>query len=940
MQQQVRSQRSWPGRCADAVVDFLTGSGRSRLGPPPEPTQRVALALFNALTLLALAAVLAGWPFWLRKEAVTAVFLLIAAVTWGARHLALRGRHVLAMRLFTLFVTGMAILMMALSAHLTAPTMMVMTVLPSCAAVCGPRTAMQLGLGYLASAVAVQWARHQGVEIPVYFPNPPAAELAAAALGMLANLGPLAMLFERLVQSLQGLEAENRQRREAEAELARHRDQLEQTIAQRTADLGAANASLTLARDAAEAAARAKSEFLANMSHEIRTPMNAIVGMTHLALQAAPSPVQRDYLNKIRQASRHLQGIIDDILDFSKIEAGRLGIERAEFDIEEVGDHVATLLTDRASDKGLEFVLDIAPDVPRRLLGDALRLEQVLLNLGSNAVKFTEQGEVVVTLRLRERGPRDVLLHFAVRDTGIGLTTEQQGRLFQSFQQADGTITRRYGGTGLGLVIARRLVELMGGTLGVESSPGVGSTFWFTLRLEIGSAPSRELRRPADLQGQRILVVDDNRTARTLLQEMLAGMGFAADVAGSGEAAVRTVQRAAEAGRPYALVCLDWQMPGMDGVAAARAIRLLPLQPLPHLLMLTAYRREELLHAALDAGIERVLLKPVGASALFDCLLQLLGGVQAGAASQGSDRETPDGGRPLPAWPGARVLVVEDNALNQEVARGMLAGVGCQVDLADDGERALLKLRHGRYDLVLMDMQMPVMDGLAATRLIRAMPGLGALPIVAMTANALPQDRERCRQAGMNDHLAKPFEPETLWAMLRRWLPPPAAAATPASLPPGQADVSGSAPAAPAAPTADAPAAATLPRVLPGLDIDAGLRRLLGREATYHGLLRRFVAGRAEALDPLHEALRQGQLAEAQRHAHTIKGAAGTLGATAVQAAAAALEQALQEGQADSPLGPLAQELQRAMDALAAVVDGALGPPGPLQQGDLQAPGG
>ena len=653
------------------------------------------------------------------------------------------------------------------------------------------------------------------------------------------------------------------------------------------------------ARTLAEEAAQAKSNFLANMSHEIRTPMNAIIGMTHLALQTALNARQRDYVEKIRGASQHLLGIINDILDFSKIEAQKLEIEHVDFDIEKVVTQAAALLTDRLTAKGLEMAVRISPDVPRQLVGDPLRIGQILINFGSNAVKFTERGEVVITVDVPERSDYDVLLRIAVRDTGIGMTKEQQARLFGSFQQADASTARRYGGTGLGLVISQRLAALMGGEVGCESEPGKGSTFWCTVRVGIGAAPPRTLVPRPDLRGQRVLVVDDNETARTVLRDMLASMTFVVDEVADGAAAVRRVEQASLEGRPYRIVYLDWRMAGMDGVETAKRIRALGLVPQPHLVMVTAYGREEVMNEAMAAGIETYMIKPLTASLLFDTAIQLLSGEQ-GATEEHLPLPTAVGDH-LASIRGARILLVEDNELNQEVARELLTQAGLVVDVAQDGAEALRRLDVQRYDLVFMDVQMPVMDGLTATREARRIPGLQDLPIVAMTANAMQEDRARCLDAGMNDYVAKPIEPVVLFEVLRRWVQPRVGSAPPPPLPkPFDSTV--------------------LPLAIEGVDMVAGLRRVAGNGATYLHLLRRFRDRQEDAADEIRKALDAGDSETARRLAHTAKGVAGTLGALSVQAGAAAVEQAIHDGlpraETDARIGAFEAALKTTIAAL------------------------
>ena len=654
------------------------------------------------------------------------------------------------------------------------------------------------------------------------------------------------------------------ERKRAAAELERHRHHLEELVAERTTELAAA-------RDAAEAASRAKSTFLANMSHEIRTPLNAIMGLSYLLHRKAADPDTQRQLGKIGEAGNHLLNLINDILDISKIEAGKLTLNESAFELVSVLDKVSTMFWDKATDKGLEIIYDIDPMLTGHFLGDPVRLGQILMNLVGNAVKFTERGLIHVGIEREAESSGTVQLRWAVRDTGIGIRSDDQTRLFTAFEQADGSTTRRYGGTGLGLAISKRLIDLMSGEVGVESTPGTGSTFWFTTRLKrIGDArdtSSEPLRKR--LRGKRLLLAHAPSPASGILTRLLRDLGAIVDAAESGEAATECVASAERSGTPYEVVLIDDQLPG-----AAESARRSQVLPSRHATGWVWIARACLPSPGVSSGIPVTLTKPVTPAGLYAALDQAtsrwIGGTFDATHNGNRSRRAPNSD-----FASSRLLVVEDNPVNLEVALDLLNELGIRPDVARNGAEAVEMAGRQAYDLILMDVQMPVLDGLSATRAIRGLPNGMAAPIVAMTANAFDDDRARCLAAGMNAILVKPIEPATLFATVAEYA---------SSLPPQAPPASTPAPAA-NGPQADGPACL--------LDTARGLRYTGSDPAVYRRALRRFLDMHREDPRRLQELTEAGRFPEAERLAHSLKGVAALLGAAPLQSQAAVVEKEL-----------------------------------------------
>jgi signal transduction histidine kinase/DNA-binding response OmpR family regulator/HPt (histidine-containing phosphotransfer) domain-containing protein/HAMP domain-containing protein len=719
-----------------------------------------------------------------------------------------------------------------------------------------------------------------------------------ALLGVLevASFRPLTAREQALLDELLpvvGMSLEILQRNlRTEELLAQTQEQAHQLETQATELVGA--------KRRAEEATEMKSMFLANMSHEIRTPMNAIIGLSHLALKTSLSAKQRDYVSKVHNAGTSLLAVINDILDFSKIEAGRLDVETTDFRLDEVISSVTTMTAQKAHDKGLEFLAHVAPGIPEHLLGDPLRLGQILTNLVNNAVKFTERGEIRLNIELLERTGEKVQLKCSVRDTGIGMTPEQSAKLFQPFTQADMSTTRKHGGTGLGLTISRRLVELMGGRIWLESEAGAGTTFFFTVWLAVGATTGAGRILPEKLAQLRVLVVDDNAAAREILQEPLTAIATRVDTVASGKEAIAAVQER-DATDPYDIVFMDWRMPGMDGLQASRHIKSdETLRHRPAIVLVTAFGREEVREEAEQLQLDGFLVKPVTKSMIVDTLVNVFaeGGEDVRGATRSED--------PL-RLRSVRILLAEDNEINQQIAVELLEGAGAVVAVARNGREAVERLSgpgQPPFDVVLMDLQMPEMDGYQATAKLRSDSRLAALPIIAMTAHATVEERQRCLAAGMNDHVGKPIDPEALFETVGRFYKPTegtAAADQPSSPVPQE----------------------TIPSIA-GLDTTDGLARVRGNRTLYVKILGQFADQQGPALDQVADALERQDHALAERLAHTLNGVAGNIGARGVQSAAGVLERVIRDRsnaddverarqQVEAVLGPLAAGIRNAI---------------------------
>ena len=664
------------------------------------------------------------------------------------------------------------------------------------------------------------------------------------------------------------------------------------------------------AKQKAEEATQMKSMFLANMSHEIRTPMNAIIGLSHLALKTPLNAKQRDYVSKVHNAGTSLLAIINDILDFSKIEAGKLDLESTDFKLDEVISSVTTLTAQKAHEKGLEFLAHVAPGLPEVLLGDPLRLGQILTNFVNNAVKFTEKGEIKLDIQLLERTGEKVQLKFSVRDTGLGMTKEQAAKLFQPFTQADMSTTRKHGGTGLGLTICRRLVELMGGRIWLESEPGVGSTFYFTVWLGVGSAAGTGKIIPERLGQLRVQIVDDNPAAREILQEPLSTVAAHVDTVASGKEAIAAIQQH-DATAPYDIVFMDWRMPQMDGLQASRHIKGdETLKHPPHIVLVTAFGREEVREEAERLQLDGFLVKPVTKSMIVDTLVNVF-------SHESDEVTTATGAEQAVRLHGARILLTEDNEINQQIAVELLEGVGATVKVANNGREAVEILSGGLqpppFDAVLMDLQMPEMDGYQATAKLRADRRFANLPIIAMTAHATIEEKQRCLAAGMNDHISKPIDPANLFETVGRFYKP---------LAPSLSSSDGERVAEGRVREADE----SLPSI-PGLDTTDGLARVAGNRKLYLKLLRQFVEQQGPAVEQITDATTKGDTALAERLAHTLKGVAGNIGAKEIQSAAAMLEKVIRAKAAIAEVESAKQQVSTALDPLIAQLKSALDSP-------------
>ena len=681
--------------------------------------------------------------------------------------------------------------------------------------------------------------------------------------------------------------------------------------AKRTDVLKEQNIELEIQKKLLAEASQHKSSFLSNMSHEIRTPINAIVGFTELALKTDLTPKQHNYLSKIKTSSHTLLGLINDLLDLSKIEAGRMELEITTINLKEVLQNVVSQVSTKIQEKELELQVFIEEDVPIILNGDPLRLEQILLNLASNAVKFTDEGKIIIRVELLEYDEVIVLLQFSVKDTGIGLTKEQIKDLFQTFTQADTSTTRKYGGTGLGLNISQKLVNLMDGDIWVESELGTGSTFFFTIKMNVADTERfRQYKKSFEKWGMKALVVDDNINSREIIGSMLADMSFIVTLCASGEEAIAILKKTKDENR-FDIVIMDWKMSGLDGVEATKRIKtLFSSGKAPAIILITAYSSEGVQVKVEQNGLmEVVLYKPVNPSLLFNTIIHVCG--KDGLEQMSSFSEGKNSAKYLPQLCGIRVLLVEDNEINREVAQEILQEAGMAVTIANNGLEAVDKVKTGTYDIVLMDIQMPVMDGYDATREIRKNPVFAELPVIAMTANALLSDQKKCIQAGMNDHVAKPIDTNHLFQKIAHWINKDKGAIL-------EAEPLGVPAAGPSANEASADNSEKIPNLV-GIDAQAGLNRLGGNQKLYRKLLGKFNTNHMNAITEFRHALDHGDPKAAVMIVHTLKGASGSLGIQDVYLSSSALEAELRADRLDSAelfIERLEQALEQALASI------------------------
>jgi len=668
-----------------------------------------------------------------------------------------------------------------------------------------------------------------------------------------------------------------------------------------------ADAAMKEARDLAEAATEAKSQFLANMSHEIRTPMNAILGMGHLALQTELTEAQHNYINKGNKAAKSLLNLINDILDFSKIEAGKLNLELLPFHLEDVLNNLSNVVSTNQHAKRVEILFDTSQDIPYELVGDSLRLTQVLINLLNNAIKFTEEGEIIVSSRMLSKKDKSVVLEFSVKDSGIGIEPDKIENLFDIFSQVDSSTTRKYGGSGLGLAICKELVEIMGGNIRVTSRPQQGSTFTFTVRLDYEDKEGRKLETIPDIDGMRALVIDDSQIAREIIRQICRSLKIEVDLVESGSVAIERIKQSMSDEQPYQLLLVDWLMPSMDGVETLRRIKQLygSMKESPLAIMMTSYNLDGLIEKTSELMLDGYLVKPITPSMLLDKLMFVIG-------TQGHSEWTVEADETLTErfkkLHGSKVLVVEDNPVNLEVTIDLLQQVGVMIGIANNGQEGVDAVKQGDYDAVLMDIHMPIMDGYEATRTIRNESQFKDLPIIALTANAMSGDSERSLGAGCNEHLNKPIDPSELYSTLEHWLGLESKESSDAVLEESVIQ----------AEKISSQKSHSFPEI-EGVNVDLAIDKIGGRVEFYRKLLGIFLDTHANDVEQFHELTGSHRYEEAVRLAHSLKSSAGNIGATTLQKLALDLEMAFEDNPEEASvhqLPPVISELDIVIPAL------------------------